>query len=494
MISIRGGKISRVVIQMVNMQADDPKLAQGLEGLFEGAADFCVRSIFCGGHHLKVYGIDGLISGNACSEYIIDPLMTHLKQGTMEKAFEQALYEVTCNSVALPCKDLEDIASKLVNGFSVVTFPGVGAIAYEVKTNDKRGPAPPQVENTVKGAKDAFVETNRSNTSLIRRHLRTPELRIWEGTVGRRSLTNVSVISIEGITNPELVSRLILRLGKIDIDGLISPAAVEEYVTGSRPTAFPMLQYTERTDTFCRGLLDGRVGLIVDGLPLGYLLPVNLGYLMESPEDRGRDAATASAMRILRYCALIFSLLLPGFFVAVTAFHPEMIPLPLLRAMIESRKSAPFSTAAEVLALLIAFELLQESAIHLPKAVGQSVSTIGGIVVGTAAVEAGMISPSSLIIVSIAGICGYVLPNRDLASAIRLWRFGIAAAASRMGIFGMAVGLILLTIHLSALTSLGISYLSPFQSDTTGAILRRRLIFEKFRNLRLKPKDRRNQA
>ena len=152
MISIRGGKISRVVRQMEKVKAEDPKLEEAIENLFEGAADFCVRSIFCGGQHLKVYGIDGLISGNACSEYIIDPLMTHLRQGTMEEVYNQALYEVTCNSVALPCEDLEDAARKLVNGFSVVVFPGAGAIAYEVKTNDKRGPAPPQVENTVKGA------------------------------------------------------------------------------------------------------------------------------------------------------------------------------------------------------------------------------------------------------------------------------------------------------------------------------------------------------
>ena len=466
---------------------------EAIEARFSGAADFCAREINCRGKIIYAYSIDGLVSGGDTSLYILRPLMENLRPDTMAGLYAQAYYETVYNSVALKCKDIADVCSKLVNGFCVVLFPQMGAIAFEVKTGDKRGPKPPEVENTVKGPKDAFVETVRSNTSLVRRHLRTPDLQIYETTVGSRSLTDVSLLSIGGITNRELVERMKTRLAEIEIDGLLSTAAVEEYVTGSRLTAFPLLQYTERPDTFCRGLLDGRIGLLVDGLPLGYLAPVDLGYLMESPEDRSRDTLTASALRILRYGALVLSLLLPAFYISAAAFHQEMIPLPLLRSMIQTRASAPFSASAETLALLLAFELLQESGIHLPQAVGQSVSTIGGIVVGTAAVQAGLISPFSLIVVSIAGVCGFSLPSRDLASAVRLWRFFLGILASRLGLLGMTTGLILLTIHLSGLNSLGVAYLSPFQSDPRGAILRRRLEKEKYRNSRLNPEDRRNQ-
>ena len=458
--------------------------------MFDGADDFVVRELKCDMYTLWAYSIDGLTSGNSISDYIIKPISQQLRAESMEELYQSALRGLVYNAVAVPCVDGTDAARKLVNGFCVVLFPGVGAIAFEVKTGEKRNPSPPEVENTVKGPKDAFVETGRTNTSLVRRHLRTPDLRIFETTVGQRSLTNVSVLWIQGLTNEMYVEELKNRLQEIDIDGLISPTAVEEYVTGSRATAFPLIQYTERPDKFCQGLLDGRVGLVVDGLPLAYLTPVDLMYLMDSPEDRSRDYITASAVRILRYLALLTGLLLPGLYIAVANFRQDLIPLPLLRAIIDSKAAVPFSTVAEILGLLITFELLQESGVHLPQAVGQSVSIIGGIVVGTAAVEAGIVSPMALIVVSIAGVCGFVLPNRDLAEAIRMWRFLIAVFGAVAGPWGVAAGVLSLLVHLWNLKSMGVRYL---QSNGRGSLLRRRLKNQKWRNSVLEPKDEKNQ-
>lgn len=441
--------------------------------VFGDTGDFIARKLRCGGQTIHAYMIDGLIASSTASDMVLKPL-SQLPPGPMEALYSAALDGTIYNNVADPCTDVQTVASKLVNGFLVVLFPGVGAAAYEVKTPEKRGISPPTVENTVKGPKDAFTETIRTNTSLLRRHLRSPNLRFSQSVAGKQTWTNLAVVWMEGVTDPELVARLQTRLARLDTDSLLTPADVEEQVTGSRATPFPLLQYTERTDKFAQGLLSGRVGLLVDGLPQGYLLPVDLGYLMTSPEDEGMDYVSASGVRVLRYVALLLSLLLPAVYIALASFHQQMIPLPLLKAIIESKASVPFSAAVEVAALLLAFELLQEAGIHLPQSVGQSVSIIGGIVVGTAAVEASLISPAALIVVSLSGICGFALPNRDFAQALRLFRFVFAGLGAFAGLFGVTAGFLGMLIHLAGLSSLDVPYLMPFSGGSAKELLRHR--------------------
>lgn len=462
---------------------------ENIRKIFDGAGDFNTRMLRCGDFLLYAYAIDGLTSGGDISEYVFKPIAEQLTGVNIKELYSRALNGAVINSVAKECKNLDDISLMLVNGFCVVLFPGAGAIAFEVKTGEKRGLAAPDVEHTAKGPKDAFVETVRTNTSLVRRHLRTPDLGIYETQVGRRSLTNVSVIWIKGLTNPTLVRRMQDRLAAIDIDGLLSPASVEEYITGSRSTPFPLLQYTERTDRFCQGLLNGRVGLLVDGLPLGYLAPVDIGYFMNSPEDLGRDYISASWVRILRYIALLLGLLLPALYIAFTVYHQDLIPSALMRVINNSMEKVSWSSIWDVLGLLLAFELLQESGVHLPQSIGQSVSIIGGIVVGTAAVEAGLISPLALIVVSITGICGFVLPNRDFAAAIRFCRFVLAVLASLVGMIGIVVGVLLLFAHLLGLKSMGVSYVGFFSPG----LIRKKLKNEKYRDKKMEPKDKRKQ-
>ena len=468
---------------------------RALTAQFEDAADFETRKVLCGGQLLTVLFLDGLTSGGDIAEQVVRPLAQMTDEAREEVLYTQALQGgVWCASVKEP-ESTQQAAELLVNGFCVILFPKSGkALGCEVKTGEKRSPSPPETENTVKGAKDAFTETLRTNTSLVRRHLRTPGLRLTETVIGKRTLTKVTVCWIDRLTDPELPRRMQERLSSIDIDGALSPAAIEEYVTGSRRTAFPLLEYTERTDHFCQGLLDGQVGLLTDGLPLGYLAPVGLGRLMRSPEDRATDFFSASMLRLLRYAALGVSLLLPALYAAMAMFHQQMLPTKLLLSIIESKQNVPFSTLLEVLGLLCAFELLQQAGLHLPQAVGTAVSIIGGLVVGTAAVDAKLVSPAALIVTASSGICGFTLPNRELSDAVRLWRFVLTVLAGLWGLFGVTVGLLLLLTELAGLESLGRSYLSPFgRAEVKGALVRPRLVRQKWRDGALKPMDDQSQ-
>ena len=468
---------------------------RALTAQFEDAADFETRKVLCGGQLLTVLFLDGLTSGGDIAEQVVRPLAQMTDEAREEVLYTRALQGgVWCASVKEP-ESTQQAAELLVNGFCVILFPKSGkALGCEVKTGEKRSPSPPETENTVKGAKDAFTETLRTNTSLVRRHLRTPGLRLTETVIGKRTLTKVTVCWIGGLTDPELPRRMQERLSSIDIDGALSPAAIEEYVTGSRRTAFPLLEYTERTDHFCQGLLDGQVGLLTDGLPLGYLAPVGLGRLMRSPEDRATDFFSASMLRLLRYAALGVSLLLPALYAAMAMFHQQMLPTKLLLSIIESKQNVPFSTLLEVLGLLCAFELLQQAGLHLPQAVGTAVSIIGGLVVGTAAVDAKLVSPAALIVTASSGICGFTLPNRELSDAVRLWRFVLTVLAGLWGLFGVTVGLLLLLTELAGLESLGRSYLSPFgRAEVKGALVRPRLVRQKWRDGALKPMDDQSQ-
>ena len=468
---------------------------RALTAQFEGAADFETRKVLCGGQLLTVLFLDGLTSGGDIAEQVVRPLAQMTDEAREEVLYTRALQGgVWCASVKEP-ESTQQAAELLVNGFCVILFPKSGkALGCEVKTGEKRSPSPPETENTVKGAKDAFTETLRTKTSLVRRHLRTPGLRLTETVIGKRTLTKVTVCWIDRLTDPELPRRMQERLSSIDIDGALSPAAIEEYVTGSRRTAFPLLEYTERTDHFCQGLLDGQVGLLTDGLPLGYLAPVGLGRLMRSPEDRATDFFSASMLRLLRYAALGVSLLLPALYAAMAMFHQQMLPTKLLLSIIESKQNVPFSTLLEVLGLLCAFELLQQAGLHLPQAVGTAVSIIGGLVVGTAAVDAKLVSPAALIVTASSGICGFTLPNRELSDAVRLWRFVLTVLAGLWGLFGVTVGLLLLLTELAGLESLGRSYLSPFgRAEVKGALVRPRLVRQKWRDGALKPMDDQSQ-
>ena len=386
-----------------------------------------------------------------------------------------------------------------MEGWCLLFFPGqAGALSCFAGTEEKRSVSAPDGETVLKGARDAFVESLRTNTSIVRRHLKAPELRIREQTVGRQSATLVDILYIEGITDPALVDALEEQLRDIDIDGVFATGNIEEYIVPAQRTPFPLVQYTERSDRFCAGLSEGRVGMLIDGIPLGYLTPAVLGNFLQAPQDKSSSWLLATTLTLLRYACMLLTLFLPALYVAMVTFHQEMIPTRLALSIIAAKQDVPFRSGFEVIVLLLAFEILQEAGLRLPQSIGQTVSIIGGLVVGSAAVEAKIVSPAVLIVVAIAGIAGYTMPSQELSGALRIWRFLLALVASAAGLFGAIIAAAALVIHLAGLESFGVPYLTPFavsagKEARDHVFLRRPLPQIKDRPPALHPLNRRKQ-
>ncbi len=480
----------------------EPRLAgpltmEELGRVFENCVDYDHRSVAVGGNEtlrMELVFLAGMVRMERVSDYVLRPLAQDTALGSLgedgawERMVSGALYSLSVSEVTT----LDKAVGGLIDGNCLLLFPGGGrALSFNVGTEEKRGIGTPEDEVAVKGPKDSFVENLRTNTSLVRRHLKAPELRVKEQVVGRQSLTPVDILWLEGIADPNTVAELEKRLRDIDIDALLATGNLEEYIADDLDTPFPLTQSTQRPDRFCYGLCQGRVGVLMEGIPLGCLVPGVLGDFLRAPEDRSENWMVATVLTLLRWACLLGTLFLPGFYVAMVNFHPEMIPARLALSIMAARRDVPFSALFETLLLLLAFEVLQEAGLRLPQSIGQTVSILGGLVVGSAAVEAKLISPAVLVVVAVAGIAGYTMPSQDLAGALRLWRFFLALLAGWAGLFGLAAGAALLVGHLAGLESFGTAYLASLADGEP--ILRQPLPADKFRPAHLNSENRRKQ-
>lgn len=483
---------------------DLPLTGESLRKVFEGCADFGERTLYIHndpGRTVRLYYIIGMVRNERACDYLLKPLTCHDALGgcTSDEAYQRMLHGGIYDLVVTPVDTMDQAVASLIAGNCVLLFDTGKALSFITPTEEKRAVSAPENEPAIKGAKDAFVESIRTNTSLVRRRLRAPELKISEEIVGRQSLTPVDVLYLDGLTDPALVAEAQKRIRNIDIDALLMTGNLEEYIVEETDTAFPMIAYTERPDRFCSGLVEGRVGILVDGIPQGYLLPGTVGQFFKTGQDKSQNWLVASSLTVLRYVCMLITLFLPALYIAAVNFHPEMIPLKLALSINAAKQDVPFTALFEVLILLLAFEVLQEAGLRLPAAIGQTVSIIGGLVVGTAAVEAKIISPAVLIVVAVTGITGYTVPSQDFAQALRVWRFLLTLAAGAVGSFGMVITGALLVYRLAGLESFGVAYLTPFASNAGEqveghTVLRRPLRKTILREKALHTRNRRNQG
>lgn len=316
-------------------------------------------------------------------------------------------------------------------------------------------------ESVIRGPREAFIEDLEINLTLLRRRLKNINFKCEALKVGTKTKTDIVVAFIRDVAKPDMVDEVKRRLSYIDIDGVLGASYLEEAIEDNPYSPFPQMQYTERPDVVAASLLEGRIAVMVDGTPMVLLIPVTLSMLLQSAEDYYQRFVAATWIRWIRYIFVLVSLLLPSLYIAITTFHPEMIPSQLLYTLAASREIVPFPALLEAFIMELAFEALREASIRIPKAIGQAVSIIGALIIGTAAVEAGIVSAAMVIIVSLTGIASFIIPHFDLGLAFRLLRFPIMFLASMFGLYGIACGLILIYIHLINLRSFGEPYMAP---------------------------------
>lgn len=373
--------------------------------------------------------------------------------------------------------DWDAVILSILSGDTVLLINGcTQAISGSTTGGEQRSIVEPTTQTVVRGPKDSFSESIATNISLIRRRITSSDLWLETMKIGQETKTTVGIMYMKGIVNDNLIQEVKQRLNKINIDMIIDSGQIEEFIQDQTFTPSPTVYNTERPDSVVANLMEGRVAILVNGSPFVLIVPTLFVQFFQTPEDYYHKYDIAIFLRLLRYISFLISLVAPSVYIAAITFHQEMIPTPLLISLAASREGVPFPTFIEALLMEATFELLREAGIRMPRAVGQAVSIVGALVLGQAAVQAGIVSPQMVIIVAITGIASFSTPAYDLAISVRLIRFVLMMLAASFGFYGISLGFIMLIAHLNSLRSFGVPYLAPLSpfipSDQKDALIR----------------------
>ncbi|MCY0875252.1 MAG: spore germination protein [Firmicutes bacterium] len=431
-------------------------------------ADIVIRDFRVGGKHtvqaIAVF-VDGLADKMVINNHILEPLMllssleTTLPTTGLVNWIKDAL--VPGNQV-MEYNTWKEATENILAGSTVVFMEGASKVlAVETKGWEHRTVSQATTENVVRGPHDAFTESFRANTGLIRARLRSTRLVTEIMQVGEIASTDVAVMYLDGVANPQLIAEVKRRLKAIKVDYLADSGMLEQFLEDSPRAFLPQFLSTERPDRVAYGINEGQVAIFLGQSPFAILCPVMFWSLLQTSEDAYLRWPYGTFIRSIRFISFLFGLLLPGLYIAVTNFHPEMIPTDLMLAIAASRERVPFPVIVEVLVMEFAIELIREAGIRIPTVIGPTIGIVGALILGQAAVAAGIISPLLIIVVAVTALCSFTMPNYNLSFSIRILRFGFIAAAATFGFYGIILGWMLLMMHMVTLRSFGVPIMSP---------------------------------
>lgn len=358
---------------------------------------------------------------------------------------------------------VEDAAQGMLTGDAILFVDGYDKA---LKIADKGYPGAaikePDSEKSIRGSREGFTDSIKMNTALIRKRLRSTRVRVKELEQGVRSHTKVDMVYMQDLAKPMVLEEIQKRLEAYEIDGVLDSGVIEQLAERKWYSPFPQFQTTQRPDRAALAVMEGRVVVLSDNSPVALILPTDFNSFIKTSDDYYNRFEEATFARILRYFAVFFSMALPGLYLAVTNFHTQILPTPLLLSFWEARIGVPFPAALEVILMELSFELLREAGVRLPGAMGNTIGIVGGLIIGQAAVDANIVSPIVVIVVAFTALCSFSIPNEEFAFSFRILKFFLIIMSAWLGFFGLLVGLLVILIHLSRLKSFGIPYLMPF--------------------------------
>jgi spore germination protein KA len=466
--SLQSEKKSEQQIKLTKDMGSNIELIKNLMGY---ASDILVREFTISPGmeiRLSLILINGLAERELINQQIIGALMSN---GRLSNIQSKVDFFTTIKLYGIPNvymseeTDVEKIVNELIVGNTVLLLDEINrALIVGSQGWKDRAVSEPVTENVVRGPRDGFTETIGDNTALIRRRIKSSELRVDSMTIGKETKTGISIIYIEGIVRKEIVSEVKKRLSRIDINGVLESGYIEELIEDNPMSPFPQVEHSERPDKVSAAILEGRVAILVDTTPFVLMVPTIFFQFIQSAEDYYERSLIGTFTRIFRIVAYFISVVLPALYISLTSYHQEMIPTPLALTIASSREGVPFPSIGEAFIMEVIFEILREAGLRLPKQTGQAVSIVGGLVIGEAAVQAGIVSQAMVIIVALTGISSFAIPAFNAAASGRLLRFPLMLLASILGLPGILAGLSIIIIHMNSLRSYGVCYTEPFIS------------------------------
>ncbi|AIQ41425.1 spore germination protein [Paenibacillus sp. FSL R7-0297] len=441
----------------------DKNILELIQEQLTDCSDAVYQSIHVYGHACMLIYIPAIVDMLSLQEFVASPLKSEANSEPdwpqfMERLDRGSAFVIPYMKAFHPDRAVELI----VSGNPVLCIEGLPYVYYfEITQYQKRAVSESQNELVVIGPQEAFIEDVQTNLSLLRHKIKHADLKTKHFSIGRYTKTDVYLVYIEGLCKPEILDEMEEKLNNLSVDGILGISYLAEHMRQGNFSPFPIYQYTERPDSVAASLMEGRISILQDGTPSALLAPVTFFALLQSSEDYYQNFYAGSWIRLVRFFFSLISMILPSLYVAITTFHAQIIPSNLLITIAAARENIPFSALTEALIMELTFEALREAGTRIPKPVGQTVSIIGGIVIGQAAVQAGIVSAPMVIVVSITGIASYIIPHLELGLTFRLLRFVLLILGGTMGLIGVFIAVFIIYGHLANLKSFGTPFLQP---------------------------------